>query len=77
MKQFPVAQTKGRSKPIIVDDAQFDRRLRSGDVKATIEIPHGFGRHIKRERPVWVAVWIDGAMPFRAETLRGYLLGLH
>ena len=33
------------------DYADLDRRLRSGDVKATIEIPPGFGRDIKRGRP--------------------------
>lgn len=61
----------------IADYAELDRRLRSGDVKATIEIPPGFGRDIKRGRPASVGAWIDGAMPFRAETIRGYLLGVH
>jgi ribosome-dependent ATPase len=46
-------------------------------VTATIEIPPGFGRDIRRMRPTEVGVWIDGAMPFRAETIRGYLLGVH
>lgn len=61
----------------IADYAELDRRLRSGDVKATIEIAPGFGRDIKRGRPTSVGAWIDGAMPFRAETIRGYLLGVH
>jgi ribosome-dependent ATPase len=52
-------------------------RLKSGKVTATIEIPPGFGRDLKRGRPVQVDAWIDGAMPFRAETIRGYLQGLH
>jgi ribosome-dependent ATPase len=52
-------------------------RLKSGQVTATIEIPPGFGRDIKRGRPTEVGVWIDGAMPFRAETIHGYLQGLH
>ena len=52
-------------------------RLRSGAVSATIEIPPGFGRDIKRGRPTEVSVWIDGAMPFRAETIHGYLAGVH
>ena len=37
----------------------------------------GFGRDVKRERPTEVSAWIDGAMPFRAETIRGYLEGAH
>ncbi len=52
-------------------------RLKSGDVNATIEIPPGFGRDILRGRPTEVSVWIDGAMPFRAETIHGYLQSLH
>jgi ribosome-dependent ATPase len=64
-------------KPLLADYAELDKRLRSGDIKAAIEIPPGFGRDIKRGRPAWVAAWVDGAMPFRAETIRGYLQGMH
>jgi ribosome-dependent ATPase len=59
------------------DYAQLDSRLRSGDIDAAVEIPPGFGRDIKRGRPAWVGAWVDGAMPFRAETIRGYLQGMH
>ena len=59
----------------ISDYADLDRRLRNGDIRAAIEIPPDFGRDIKRGRPVWVGAWIDGAMPFRAETIRGYIQG--
>ncbi len=64
-------------RPPLVDYDELDNRLKSGDIKAAIEIPPGFGRDIKRGRPVWVAAWVDGAMPFRAETIRGYLQGMH
>jgi ribosome-dependent ATPase len=64
-------------KPLLADYAELDKRLGSGDIKAAIEIPPGFGRDIKRARPAWVAAWVDGAMPFRAETIRGYLQGMH
>ncbi|MGA2128513.1 MAG: ribosome-associated ATPase/putative transporter RbbA [Xanthobacteraceae bacterium] len=57
--------------------ADLDNRLKSGDIKAAVEIPPGFGRDIKRGRPAWVGAWVDGAMPFRAETIRGYLEGMH
>jgi ribosome-dependent ATPase len=30
-----------------------------------------------RARPAWVAAWIDGARPFTAQTIRGYLEGMH
>ena len=61
----------------IADYAELDKRLRSGDVKATIEVPPGFGRDIKKRTPASVGAWVDGAMPFRAETIRGYLQGVH
>jgi len=57
--------------------AELDRRLKSANISAAIEIPANFEVNIKRGRPVWVAAWIDGAMPFRAETIRGYLQGMH
>ena len=57
--------------------AELDSRLKSGDISAAIEIPPNFGTDIKRGRPVWVSALVDGAMPFRAETIRGYLQGMH
>ena len=64
-------------KPPLNDYGELDNRLKSGAIKAAIEIPPGFGRDIKRGRPAWVGAWVDGAMPFRAETIRGYLQGMH
>jgi ribosome-dependent ATPase len=57
--------------------AELERRMKNGDVKASIEIPPNFGLDIKRGRPAFVSAWIDGSMPFRAETIRGYLEGTH
>ena len=51
--------------------------MKSGAIKAAIEIPPGFGRDLMRGRPVWVGAWVDGAMPFRAETIRAYLQAMH
>ncbi len=59
------------------DYAELDNRLKSGNIDAAVEIPPSFGRDIKRGRPAWVGAWVDGAMPFRAETIRGYLQGMH
>ncbi len=64
-------------KPPLADYADIDRRLKSGDIDASIEIPPNFGIDLKRGRPVWVSAWIDGAMPYRAETIRGYLQSMH
>ena len=61
----------------IKDYGQLEKRLKSGDIRAAIEIPPNFGRDIKKGVPTWVGAWVDGAMPFRAETIRGYLQGVH
>ena len=64
-------------KPVLANGADLLSRLKSGDIKAAIEIPPNFGLDIKRGRPASVSARIDGAMPFRAETIRGYLQGMH
>jgi ribosome-dependent ATPase len=53
--------------------AQMEHRLASGELQLAIEIPAGFGRDLRRGRAPEVAVWIDGAMPFHAESVRGYV----
>jgi ribosome-dependent ATPase len=63
--------------PPLLDYASLERRMQGGQLDAAIEIPPGFGRDIERGRPTWVSAWVDGAMPFRAETIRGYLQGMH
>ena len=49
----------------------------SGEVAVAIEIPPNFGRDIARGTPVKIGVWVDGAMPSRAETVRGYVQAMH
>jgi len=64
-------------RPPIADYADLDRRMRSGELSLAIEIPPGFARNLARGRPVEIGAWIDGAMPMRAETARGYVQGMH
>ena len=54
-----------------------DRRMRDGELAVAIEIPPNFGRDIARGTPVQIGVWVDGAMPNRAETVRGYVQAMH
>ena len=63
-------------KPEILDTAQLDNRLKSGELTLAIEIPAGFGKDLEAGRKPEAGIWIDGAMPFRAETVRGYVSGL-
>tara|TARA_R110002110_G_scaffold20312_51_gene82575 strand:- start:1516 stop:4260 length:2745 start_codon:yes stop_codon:yes gene_type:complete len=55
---------------------ELDARLRAGEIALAIEIPSGFGRDLLRGKTPEIRVAIDAAMPFRAETARGYLQGL-
>ena len=61
----------------LTNDAELVNRLKSGDISAAIEIPPSFGSDIKHGRPVSVSALVDASMPFRAETIRGYLQGMH
>jgi ribosome-dependent ATPase len=63
--------------PPIADYAELDRRLRSGELALAVEIPPGFGRDLLRGHTVQIGAWIDGAMPTRAETVQGYVQGVH
>ena len=57
--------------------SELDRRMRNGELAVAIEIPPNFGRDIARGTPVQIGVWVDGAMPNRAETVRGYVQAMH
>ncbi len=61
----------------LTDDNDLDQRLRSGDIAVGLEIPPGFGRDVARGTPVQIGAWIDGSMPSRAETVQGYVAGMH
>lgn len=63
--------------PPLQDYEELDRRMRSGELSLALEIPPGFARDLKRGTPVQIGAWIDGAMPARAETVRGYVQGMH
>jgi ribosome-dependent ATPase len=64
-------------RPAIVDQADMDRRLVASDIALAIEIPPDFGKKLLQGRQPEVGALIDGAMPFRAETIRGYVEGIH
>ncbi|MGE3296343.1 MAG: ribosome-associated ATPase/putative transporter RbbA [Porticoccaceae bacterium] len=64
-------------RPPLRDYADLDQRMRAGELGLAVEIPPGFGRDVARGRPVAIGAWIDGAMPTRAETIRGYMQGIH
>jgi ribosome-dependent ATPase len=64
-------------KPPIKDYADMDRRLRNGELSLAIEIPSSFARDLQRGNQVQIGAWVDGANPQRAETVQGYVQGMH
>lgn len=63
--------------PPIKNNADLEKRMQSGKISVAIEIPSGFGRDLIQGRNPEIAAWVDGAMPFRGETILGYVKGLH
>ena len=63
--------------PPLIDHADLDRRMRAGEISLALEIPPGFAADVERGRPVEIGAWFDGAMPMRANTVRGYIQGMH
>jgi ribosome-dependent ATPase len=64
-------------KPPIADYDDLDRRMANGEITLAIEMPPGFGRDVLRGHDAQIGAWIDGSMPARAETVSGYVQGIH
>ncbi|WP_341304314.1 ribosome-associated ATPase/putative transporter RbbA [Pseudomonas sp. TMP25] len=56
---------------------ELERRMRSGEISLAVEIPPNYGRDLKHGAVPQIGMWLDGAMPMRAETIKGYVMGLH
>jgi ribosome-dependent ATPase len=57
--------------------SELDRRLRNGELRIAIELPPRFQKDLQRGRQPEVNVYLDGAIPFRAETARSYVESVH
>ena len=64
-------------RPPITSQADMENRLRSGELALALEIPPGFARDLQRGASVEIGAWVDGSMPQRAETIVGYVQGMH
>ena len=63
--------------PPIASSEELDRRMATGEISLAVEIPPNFGRDIARGRDVKIGMWVDGAMPVRAEVIQGYAQLMH
>ncbi|MDL2284474.1 ribosome-associated ATPase/putative transporter RbbA, partial [Oxalobacter sp. OttesenSCG-928-P03] len=56
---------------------ELEHRMKTGELTVAIEIPPGYGRDLLQNRTPEIAAWVDGSMPYRGETTRGYVIGMH
>lgn len=66
-----------RPTPPLASAAEGRSRLVSGEVSLVVELPPGFGRKLRAGEPAEVLAIVDGAIPFKGETVEGYAAGLH
>jgi len=60
-------------RPPILSNTEMDRRLRNGELRFAIDVPPGFESDVEQGRAPAVSAYVDAAVPFRAETARGYI----
>lgn len=53
------------------------RLLIEGEAALMLEIPPQFGKRLYKGEPVEVLAIVDGALPFKGETVEGYVAGIH
>ena len=66
-----------RQHPALYSHDELDRRMKSGELSMVVEIPPSFSRDVQRGASPQVAFWVDGSDPSTAETINGYINGLH
>lgn len=63
-----------------IDDSHSEedviRYLKSSQARIILHIPEQFGKKLLRQQTPEVAIYIDGAIPFRAETTLSYMQGI-
>ncbi len=62
--------------PAIASQPELEQRMKSGELTVAIEVPPNFGKDLESDKHPEVSAWVDGAMPFRADTASGYVSGI-
>jgi ribosome-dependent ATPase len=76
IEQFRSIPRYFRWEPPTFSDDDALKRLQADEVATVVEIPPNFSRDLRRGNTPDVLAQIDGANPFRAETIRGYIDGV-
>jgi ribosome-dependent ATPase len=77
LEQFRGARNYFTTTPPIHSDDEALKRLQSDDISLAVEIPPSFGHDQRRGSAPEVLANMDGAMPFRGETVAQYVRGVH
>jgi len=56
---------------------EIETRMRSGDISLAVVIPPRFAKDLQGGKKPEIAFFVDGAMPIRANTIDGYVYGVH
>ncbi|WP_156320783.1 ATP-binding cassette domain-containing protein [Neisseria sp. 83E34] len=62
--------------PPLSSPSDIDTALQSAQTRLVVEIPEGFGRDMLAGRRPEAAFYVDGAMPFNASNIQGYIGGI-
>jgi ribosome-dependent ATPase len=76
LEQFRGSPTYFTATTPVYSDDEALRRLQADDVSLVMEMPPNFGNDVRRGRSPEVLAHVDGAMPFRSETVSGYVRGV-
>jgi ribosome-dependent ATPase len=76
LEQFRSIPRYFKWEPATFSDADALKRLQGDQVATVVEIPPNFSRNLRRGSAPDVFAQIDGANPFRAETIRQYVDGV-
>ena len=66
-----------RQRPPVSGHGDLDRRMKSGELQLVVEVPPSFSKDVQRGAEPQVAFWVNGSDPSTAETINGYIKGLH
>jgi ribosome-dependent ATPase len=61
----------------VSDPAVAKRLMIQNDIQLYFEIPHRFGQNLLAKRKPQVGIFINGTMPYRANTIKSYVEGMN
>ena len=76
LEQFAASNRYFTQTRPVDSDTDALHRLQSNDIAMVLEIPPNFGRDIERDSQPEISAQVDGANPFRGETVSQYAQGV-